>query len=156
MLELIGKVLLVALSCLADLLFSGQYGSITGMTNAIAVTLSEDEVRSLVIGSKCLLAGWILYTTLIWCLKGCMLFFLNRLTYVVLHPWAYLVRLLITTTVSLNLKQQQAVKITAGVCIAGYIACIVVFLTHCHPIYKLWQVYPYPGGKSPNLVATYC
>lgn len=58
------------------------------------------------------------------------------------------VRLLIMATVSLNLSQQKAVKITAGICIAGYVACIIVFLTHCHPIYRLWQVYPYPGGKS--------
>lgn len=81
MLELIGKMLSGnLLICPARSLFLGQYGSITGMTNAVAVTLSDHQVRRLEIGSKCLLAGWCLYMTLIWCLKGCMLFFLNRLT----------------------------------------------------------------------------
>ena len=58
----------------------GQYGSITGMSNEIALTLSEDQIRRIVIGSKYLLVGWSLYVTLIWCLKACMLFLYNRLT----------------------------------------------------------------------------
>ena len=64
----------------------GQYGSITGMSNEKALALSKEAADRLVIGSKCLLAGWCLYTTLIWCLKACMLYFLHRLTYVKLLP----------------------------------------------------------------------
>jgi hypothetical protein len=45
----------------------GQYGSITGMNNEIALTLTPAQTERLRIGSKLLLAGWILYTTLIWC-----------------------------------------------------------------------------------------
>ncbi|KAG7055790.1 Kinesin-like protein [Colletotrichum scovillei] len=60
---------------------SGRYGSITGMSDAIALTLSDQQKQSIVIGSKCLLAGWVLYVTLIWCLKACMLFLYMRLTY---------------------------------------------------------------------------
>ncbi|KAI8255383.1 hypothetical protein K4K58_012227 [Colletotrichum sp. SAR11_239] len=58
----------------------GQYGSITGMTDEIALTLSDKQIERIVVGSKCLLAGWILYVTLIWCLKACMLFLYRRLT----------------------------------------------------------------------------
>lgn len=48
---------------------------------------------------------------------------------------------------SLNLNQQTIVKLTAIACVLAYISTIIVFLAHCHPIYRLWQVYPYPGGK---------
>lgn len=51
------------------------------MSDAIALTLSDQQKQSIVIGSKCLLAGWVLYVTLIWCLKACMLFLYMRLTY---------------------------------------------------------------------------
>jgi len=113
----------------------GQFGSITGMTDEKALTLTPDETRHIVIGSKCLLAGWIIYTTLIWCLKGCMLFFYKRLT--------------------LNLRQQSLVNITGGVCVVAYIATITVYLTHCHPINRLWQVYPYPGNDCALNISKY-
>ncbi|KAH8707660.1 hypothetical protein GQ44DRAFT_628361 [Phaeosphaeriaceae sp. PMI808] len=59
----------------------GQFGSITGMNDATALTLTPEQLRRIVVGSKCPLAGWIVYTTLIWCLKACLLFFYNQLTY---------------------------------------------------------------------------
>jgi len=67
----------------------GQYGSITGMNNELALKLTAEEERRIIIGSKCLLAGWIVYTTLIWCLKACLLFFYNRLTYCFLDPFVF-------------------------------------------------------------------
>jgi hypothetical protein len=45
----------------------GQNGSITGMSNQIASELTSDQSQRIVLGSKYLLAGWILYTTLLWC-----------------------------------------------------------------------------------------
>jgi hypothetical protein len=45
----------------------GQYGSITGMSDEIALTFTPTQTDRLKTGSKLLLAGWILYTTLIWC-----------------------------------------------------------------------------------------
>ncbi|KAH6859293.1 hypothetical protein B0T12DRAFT_453888 [Alternaria alternata] len=113
----------------------GRYGSITGMSNEIALQLTTEQKQRIIVGSKCLLAGWILYTTLIWCLKACMLFFYRRLT--------------------LNLQQRNLVKITGAVCIAAYIATIIVFLTHCHPIHRLWQVYPYPGDDCALNISKY-
>lgn len=58
----------------------GDNGSITGISDEIALAMTEEQVRRTIIGSKCLLAGWCLYVTLIWCLKACMLFLYNRLT----------------------------------------------------------------------------
>lgn len=60
---------------------------------------------------------------------------------------------ILTTAKSLNLTQHKLVKVTAIICGIGYISTIIVLLTHCHPINKLWTVYPYPGGEFPSLVA---
>lgn len=59
---------------------AGQNGSITGMTDETALALSDEQKRRVIVGSKCLLAGWCLYVTLIWVLKACMLFLYGRLT----------------------------------------------------------------------------
>ncbi|EGE81910.2 hypothetical protein BDDG_04853 [Blastomyces dermatitidis ATCC 18188] len=121
--------------CMLELI--GQYGSTTGINDEIALKLTEEQKRRMVIGTKCLLAGWCLYVTLIWCLKACMLFLFNRLT--------------------LNLRQQRAVTITAVTCVLAYIATIIVILTRCYPIQKVWQTYPYPGDACalniPNYLA---
>ncbi|KAI8312952.1 hypothetical protein K4K61_009340 [Colletotrichum sp. SAR11_59] len=115
----------------------GQYGSITGMTDEIALTLSDKQIERIVVGSKCLLAGWLLYVTLIWCLKACMLFLYRRLT--------------------LNLTQRRMVYITACTCVVLYVVTIIVILTRCQPFHANWQVYPYPGDACalniPNYIA---
>ncbi|KAL7915345.1 hypothetical protein GGI35DRAFT_436665 [Trichoderma velutinum] len=121
--------------CMLELI--GQYGSITGISDEIALSLTPEDTRRIVVGSKCLFAGWILYVTMIWCLKSCMLFLFRRLT--------------------LDLRQKQLVNITSGVCIAGYVSTVIVMLTKCLPIHKNWQVYPYPGDACalniPNYLA---
>lgn len=55
----------------------------------------------------------------------------------------------------LNLQQHNLVKITGAVCLVAYIATIIVFLTHCHPIYRLWQIYPYPGDDCALNISKY-
>ncbi|KAK5993742.1 hypothetical protein PT974_07179 [Cladobotryum mycophilum] len=121
--------------CMLELI--GQYGSITGINDDIALALTPEQVERIVIGSKCLFAGWLVYVTLIWCLKSCMLFLFQRLT--------------------LDLRQRKMVAITAATSVAGYIATIVVLFTKCLPIHKNWQVYPYPGDACalniPNYLA---
>ncbi|KAL7945277.1 hypothetical protein V8C42DRAFT_322680 [Trichoderma barbatum] len=121
--------------CMLELI--GQNGSITGITDEIALSLTPEQTRRIVVGSKCLFAGWILYVTMIWCLKSCMLFLFRRLT--------------------LDLRQKQLVNLTSGVCIAGYLSTLIVMLTKCLPIHKNWQVYPYPGDACalniPNYLA---
>ncbi|KAK2040454.1 hypothetical protein LZ31DRAFT_529685 [Colletotrichum somersetense] len=113
----------------------GQYGSITGMTDEIALTLSDKQIERIVIGSKCLLAGWCLYVTLIWCLKACMLFLYRRLT--------------------LNLRQKRMVIVTALTCVLFYIVTIIVILTRCQPFHANWQVYPYPGDSCALNIPNY-
>ncbi|GIK05363.1 hypothetical protein Aspvir_009471 [Aspergillus viridinutans] len=105
----------------------GQHGANIGLTDAQRAAMTPEQVESLVIGSKCLLAGWTCYVTLIWCLKACMLFFYNRLT--------------------LGLMQQKLVKINAVVCLCSYVAVIFTIFFHCFPIQKHWQIYPDPGEQ---------
>ncbi|RLL96873.1 hypothetical protein CFD26_105499 [Aspergillus turcosus] len=105
----------------------GQHGANIGLTAAQRASMTPEQVKSIVIGSKCLLAGWVCYTTLIWCLKACMLFFYNRLT--------------------LGLVQQKLVKVSAVLCLCTYVAVMLTILFHCHPIQKHWQINPDPGGN---------
>ncbi|KAJ0159521.1 hypothetical protein CTA2_9541 [Colletotrichum tanaceti] len=110
----------------------GQNGSITGMNDEIALTLSDRQKERIIIGSKCLVAGWMLYVTLIWCLKACMLFLYRRLT--------------------LNLQQQKMVLITAVACVLCYVATMLVIATRCLPFHKNWQIYPYPGARTDIMI----
>lgn len=65
----------------------GHWGSIIGMTEEVALSLTDAQKVDVIKGSKANVAGWCLYISLIWCLKSCMLFFYARLTYVtVLYP----------------------------------------------------------------------
>lgn len=58
---------------------------------------------------------------------------------------------------SLNTGQKRMVNITMAVCVPAYIATIAVILSHCHPIQRNWQVYPFPGDGCavgvPNYLA---
>ncbi|KAB8071482.1 hypothetical protein BDV29DRAFT_197345 [Aspergillus leporis] len=103
----------------------GQYGTNIGIPDAQRAALTPDQIELLARGSKCLLAGWTCYVTLIWSLKACMLFFYNRLT--------------------LGLVQQKLVKFNAVLCLCTYVAVILTIFLHCRPLYKNWQVYPNPG-----------
>lgn len=42
--------------------------------------MSPEEIARRESGGKWLFAGWNTYAALIWTLKGCMLFFFNRIT----------------------------------------------------------------------------
>ena len=56
---------------------------------------------------------------------------------------------------TLNLRQQRLVKLTGVICIVAYAVTIIVFLTHCHPIHRLWQIYPYPGDDCALNISKY-
>lgn len=47
-------------------LIPGQNGTNIGVTNDIGAKLSGRQLERLEFGSKCLLAGWNFYVTLIW------------------------------------------------------------------------------------------
>ncbi|KAG5941323.1 hypothetical protein E4U53_007429 [Claviceps sorghi] len=105
------------------------------MNNKVAFTLTAEREALMIAGSKSLLAAWCIYISLIWTLKGCMLFLYGRLT--------------------LDLKQRKWVKTCAILCVVTYVAGLLVTFTHCTPLRKKWQVSPYPGDTCavyvPNL-----
>ncbi|KAB8230216.1 uncharacterized protein BDW43DRAFT_321646 [Aspergillus alliaceus] len=103
----------------------GQYGTNIGLSDTQRASLTPEQIELLARGSKCLLAGWTCYVTLIWSLKACMLYFYNRLT--------------------LGLVQQKLVKFNAVLCACTYTAVIFTIFLHCRPLEKNWQVYPDPG-----------
>jgi hypothetical protein len=61
----------------------------------------------------------------------------------------------VLTSSRLNLRQHTLVKWTGAICVVGYITTIAVFLTHCHPIHRTWQVYPYPGDDCALNISKY-
>ncbi|CEJ82394.1 hypothetical protein VHEMI02460 [[Torrubiella] hemipterigena] len=105
----------------------GRWGSIVGISDEVALSLTPDQKENIVKGSKADIAGWCLYISLIWCLKACMLFFYQRLT--------------------LDTRQRRLIIVAGVACICSYLATIFVVLLRCLPFEKNWQVYPYPGDE---------
>ncbi|KAM0439879.1 hypothetical protein ACHAPT_000977 [Fusarium lateritium] len=58
----------------------GQNGTNIGVTDEMGAKMTDAQKAKLEFGSKCLLAGWNFYVTLIFCLKGVMLCFYSRMT----------------------------------------------------------------------------
>lgn len=133
--------------------FSGQNGTNIGVTNEIGATLTDEEIAKREFGSKCLLAGWNFYVTLIWCLKGTMLCFYNRMTYG-RSPTRNPTSQMANKATRLGLKQQKIVKWTIYATIIAYVGVVAVIWGHCSPVHKNWQVVPFPGGKFVHKLAT--
>ncbi|RSL72405.1 hypothetical protein CEP51_011916 [Fusarium floridanum] len=108
----------------------GQNGTNIGVTDEMGAKLTDEQIAKLEFGSKCLLAGWNFYVTLIFCLKGVMLCFYSRMT--------------------LGLWQRKVVIWTQVGTVLAYGGVITVIWAHCTPAHKNWQVYPNPGGKKPH------
>ncbi|KDN71793.1 hypothetical protein CSUB01_12062 [Colletotrichum sublineola] len=102
-----------------------EKGSITGMTDAIALSLTPEQYKSHETGAKWLFAAWYMYVSLIWSLKGIMLFFLYRVTK--------------------SLPEERLVKVVSVITVVAYLSTLAVITGHCQPIHRLWQVYPYAG-----------
>ncbi|KAH8893942.1 hypothetical protein GQ53DRAFT_793407 [Thozetella sp. PMI_491] len=99
--------------------------------------LTDDEIAQFEFGSKEELAAWYSYATLIWCLKGTMLFFFKRMTF--------------------GLWQNRLVKWLAVACAISYISVFLTISLSCRPIQKNWQVVPDPGVctfKRQNFIVT--
>ncbi|PWI69168.1 hypothetical protein PCL_01553 [Purpureocillium lilacinum] len=129
--------------CMLELI--GQYGTNIGVTDDIGATLSSEQIARFEFGSKCLLAGWNFYVSLIWALKGCMLCFFQRITYgapgsgIIAH----------------DMEQQKLVKWTGLACVFAYAGVMGSIWGHCTPVYKNWQVVPYPGDRCTLPIANY-
>ncbi|RAL00003.1 uncharacterized protein BO80DRAFT_465716 [Aspergillus ibericus CBS 121593] len=115
--------------------FVVRFGANTGLNDEQRASISVAEMRERVFGTQCLLAGWLLYVSLLWALKACMLFFYNRLT--------------------IGLPQQRFVKFAACFCFVTYLAAILTILLHCTPLEKLWQISPNPGRYCTQATANY-
>ncbi|POR36122.1 Uncharacterized protein TPAR_03687 [Tolypocladium paradoxum] len=113
----------------------GQYGTNIGVTGKKTALLTDIEIRRLEFGSKCVLAGWNFYVTLIWTLKGHMLCFYSR--------------------IALGLTLQRVVKWTGLACVIAYVGVLGAIWGHCRPVQKNWQVVPYPGDECTMAVANY-
>ncbi|KAI8932017.1 hypothetical protein NX059_010911 [Plenodomus lindquistii] len=112
-------------------------GALADVAEETVPKLTLDQRQKISEGSQILFAGYIVYTTVLWCLKGCMVCFYTRLTH--------------------NDAQRKLVRLAGAVCVLAYVVTLVVYFTHCLPLYRLWQVSPYPGEgcarNTPNYIA---
>ncbi|OQD64301.1 hypothetical protein PENPOL_c008G10566 [Penicillium polonicum] len=106
------------------------------MTDEQRKKLSPDseEYRLRVGGSKVQVAGWSLYTLLLWLLKTCMAIFYSRLT---------------AGLVNMRIRIHLAYVLIA----ITYIATICSILFGCHPMEKNWQIDPNPGNYCQPAVS---
>ncbi|CAI7646505.1 unnamed protein product [Penicillium palitans] len=106
------------------------------MTDEQRKRLSPDseEYRLRVGGSKVQVAGWSLYTLLLWLLKTCMAIFYSRLT---------------AGLVNMRIRIHLAYVLIA----VTYIATICSILFGCHPMEKNWQIDPNPGNYCQPAVS---
>ncbi|KAJ6087979.1 hypothetical protein N7467_006893 [Penicillium canescens] len=106
------------------------------MTDEQRATLSanSEEYRLRVGGSKVQVAGWSLYTLLLWLLKTCMAIFYSRLT---------------AGLINMRVRIHIAYTLIAGT----YIATICSILFGCHPLDKNWQINPNPGNYCQPAVS---
>ena len=117
------------------------------MTDEQRTTLSPDseEYRLRVGGSKVQVAGWSLYTLLLWLLKTCMAVFYSRLTYVSIHIYLCITDICPISSAGL-INMRVRIHIAFGFIAATYIATICSILFGCHPMHKNWQINPDPGS----------
>ncbi|KAJ4139932.1 hypothetical protein NW768_001282 [Fusarium equiseti] len=113
----------------------GQSGTNIGVTDEMGANMSAAEIAKREFGSKCLLAGWNFYVTLIFCLKGVMLCLYGRMT--------------------LGLWQRKIVIWTQVGTVLAYLSVLAAIWGHCTPVEKNWQIYPNPGDACTLAVANY-
>ncbi|KAJ4172542.1 hypothetical protein NW754_002743 [Fusarium falciforme] len=108
-----------------------------GMTDAERAALSpnDPEYRFRIIGSKIQVAGWTIYSALIWCLKLSMLFFYTRLTD--------------------GLGRRYVIRIYIGfaLVIGTFIATMIAVFAGCQPFDKYWQINPNPGTSCQAAIS---
>ncbi|KAK1775747.1 hypothetical protein QBC45DRAFT_382719 [Copromyces sp. CBS 386.78] len=92
------------------------------------------EYRLRVNGSKTHVAGLLLYTTLLWLLKGCWTVYYGRLTLGVYHMRRWIIGSYVVMP-------------------ATYVACLCVAFFKCIPFNHQWQIYPNPGNNCEPAVS---
>ncbi|PHH61181.1 hypothetical protein CDD81_704 [Ophiocordyceps australis] len=102
----------------------------SGMTpeERAALDPNSREFHLRVKGSQSHLAGWLLYSTLLWNLKLCWLFYYKRLGHRV---------------EGMNLR----VNIGLALCAVAYAVLMLTIIFGCWPFEKHWQINPDPGNS---------
>lgn len=92
-----------------------------------ALDPGSEEYRLRVNGSKTQVAGWSIYTFLLWVLKAAMCSFYLRLTE------------------GLD-NYRPRIFIGFGLIFVTWVAVLLSILLGCQPLHKNWQIYPDPGS----------
>ena len=120
-----------------------------GMSPAYRASIKPDqlEYQLRVTGSKLQLVNWTTYSVLIWALKASMCCLLLRLT-----VWRYLsnatkdhrlIRAMLQEGINMYRRRVYA---GLGFIAISWVAVILTLFLSCRPLYKMWQIYPSPGG----------
>ncbi|RGP76678.1 hypothetical protein FLONG3_5118 [Fusarium longipes] len=96
---------------------------------------SDPEHNLRIIGSKIQVAGWTIYSALIWSLKLSMLYFYTRLTNGLGRP--YRIR----------------IYVGFGLVISTFIATMIAIFAGCQPFNKYWQISPNPGNSCQAAIS---
>ncbi|KAH7139583.1 hypothetical protein B0J13DRAFT_596686 [Dactylonectria estremocensis] len=81
------------------------------------------------------IAGWTIYSSLIWSLKLSMLFFYTRLTD------------------SVDQRYRIRIQIGFALVVATFVACILTVFLACRPFHKYWQINPDPGNSCQAAIS---
>ncbi|KAH8703898.1 hypothetical protein BGW36DRAFT_423441 [Talaromyces proteolyticus] len=111
------------------------YGSNTGWTSQERSNFSEAEIKRMATGSKLVIVGWFMYVSIIWSLKGSVLFYYERLTS--------------------GIFQRKTVRLSAIVCCLSYVVVVFTIAFHCQPFHLNWQVNPDPGRECSMHYSAY-
>ncbi|GAB7324987.1 hypothetical protein MBLNU13_g08792t1 [Cladosporium sp. NU13] len=108
-----------------------------GMTPEERASLSPDspEWALRILGSKIQIAGWTIYGTLLWALKGSLLVFYTRLT------------------AGLGRNYEIRIYVGYGVVIVSYLVVIFNLFGGCRPFNRNWQINPDPGDVCQPAVS---
>lgn len=103
------------------------HGATIGQTSESVYLLPPETVKNMIIGQKLTFADWLIYLLYVWSLKATVLTMFTRLTAGL--PW-----------------QTMMLRIVIGYTVVCFIGAALTHICVCLPVYKSWQVVPYPGG----------
>ncbi|OQE19994.1 hypothetical protein PENSTE_c014G00153 [Penicillium steckii] len=100
-------------------------GNNIGLNAKSAMLIPPNQISDMVLGSKLAFMNWIWYMCYIWCLKGVLICLYWKLTSGTWH--------------------RHLVVGTSVFCVVSWLVCILTHICICTPIYRNWQIKPYPG-----------
>ncbi|KAM0233907.1 hypothetical protein ACHAPO_006778 [Fusarium lateritium] len=100
-----------------------------------AISPGDPEYDLRVIGSKIQVAGWAIYSALIWSLKLSMLYFYTRLTN------------------GLGRQYRMRIYVGFGLVIGTFVATMIAIFAGCRPFSNYWQISPDPGNSCQAAIS---